>query len=86
MNTKAKPVGLETIIKSIQRTHNGDLLLELCSSNSKAGIAVSINEAVSDKGVSGPSKPPSTRPSKRKQQKQRPPKKVMYMFLLIKRF
>ncbi|XP_046681479.1 uncharacterized protein LOC124368248 [Homalodisca vitripennis] len=50
IKTQAKPEETETTIKSIRRTQNGDVLLELGKSRDKDGFAASLKAALGDKG------------------------------------
>ncbi|XP_046661608.1 uncharacterized protein LOC124354883 [Homalodisca vitripennis] len=50
IKTQAKPEETETTIKSIRRTQNGDVLLELGKSRDKDGFAASLKTALGDKG------------------------------------
>lgn len=51
LKTKAKPEDSGTVVKSIRRTQNGDVLLELGKPGDKAGFAASLKAALGDKGT-----------------------------------
>jgi len=51
IRTKAKPEETDTIIRSIRRTQNGDVLLELGKSKDRDGFAASLKTALGDGGA-----------------------------------